>query len=352
MYKLSRVAYLSVVSYVGFSVLYTTRTIFSSIYPTVASSHGPSVNNPIRIAKETWEKDRSVTKLDYRISDDRLLDSHLAQPLDILNASLPTMTEASRSISSDDILFSKAFSTSMRPSHVVPYFYKASGPFAEDEVTITSIITSDRLDVFSRLVERYQGPISVTFHVKNDTMVPKILDSLQKIYTASEHMRRYVDIHLVLDSFDRQFNTWRNIARLFARTDFVMMLDIDFYLCTDFRTTLRDNAWLRQKLEEGLSAFVVPAFEYTNPREEKVYSTFPQTKSELLPLINTGTIDMFHASWKPGHNNTNYAKFYSAIPGDIYKITEYQSAYEPYIIFKKAGPPCYVRRKIRRLWWQ
>ena len=101
-------------------------------------------------------------------------------------------------------------------------------------------------------------------------------------------MMRYVDIHLVVDSFDRQFNTWRNIARLFARTDYVMMLDIDFYLCTDFRTTLRTNAWVQERLREGLSAFVVPAFEYVDPREEKGFETFPMTKRVSFLRVGTG----------------------------------------------------------------
>ncbi|KAG2055622.1 hypothetical protein BDR06DRAFT_953950 [Suillus hirtellus] len=34
--------------------------------------------------------------------------------------------------------------------------------------------------------------------------------------------------YLVLTFFDRQLNTWRNAARLFTRTEFVMMLDVDY----------------------------------------------------------------------------------------------------------------------------
>lgn len=55
--------------------------------------------------------------------------------------------------------------------------------------------------------------------------------------------------------------------------------------------------------------------------------------------IKAGKIDMFHAGWKPGHNSTDYSRFYSSRPGEIYKVTTYQSAYEPYIVFKKSGPP-------------
>lgn len=48
---------------------------------------------------------------------------------------------------------------------------------------------------------------------------------------------------------------------------------------------------------------------------------------------------MFHASWAPGHNSTDYERFYAGSPGEVYQVTGYQSAYEPYVIFKADGPP-------------
>ncbi|KAH6914332.1 glycosyl-transferase for dystroglycan-domain-containing protein [Coprinopsis sp. MPI-PUGE-AT-0042] len=340
--KFSRAGYLCLSAYLVISVLYTTKAFVIRILYAPGTSFRPTSDTPLRIAKETWEPDRPPS-LHGPSSQPAIHDSNLIQThVDAANGTrLGSWLGGSRGLDpGNDLLLSKAFATSMRPSDIVPYFLKSSGPFAEDEVTITSIVTSNRLDVFARLIDRYRGPISVTFHVNNDTQqVHKTLETLQAMYTSSATMMRYVDIHLVVDSFDRQFNTWRNIARLFARTNFVMMLDIDFYLCTDFRSTLRTNAWARRKLEEGLSAFVVPAFEYVDSREEHSFETFPVTKRELLSNIKAGKIDMFHAGWKPGHNSTDYSRFYSSKPGDVYKVTTYQSAYEPYIVFKKSGPP-------------
>ena len=91
-------------------------------------------------------------------------------------------------------------------------------------------------------------------------------------------MTMYVDVHLVIDPFDRQFNTWRNIARLFARTDFVMMLDVDFAICTNFRRSIRASKAITNKLREGSSAFVIPAFEYLRFKEGMDQSTFPKDK--------------------------------------------------------------------------
>ncbi|KAJ3986222.1 glycosyltransferase family 49 protein [Lentinula detonsa] len=242
-----------------------------------------------------------------------------------------------------DLILSKAFSNSMHPSKIVPFFYRASGELDVEDITITTLITSNRFPVFARLVERYQGPISVAIHVNNNSSdYHALLDSIHALYTSTPNMARFVDVHLVMDSFDRQFNTWRNIARLFARTDFVMMLDIDFAICTDFRSAIRANNAIMDKLREGTSAFVIPAFEYVKPEggsNQLDQLVFPTDKTSLLSAIKARQLDMFHASWEVGHNSTDYPRYYAAPPGEVYKVTRYQAAYEPYIVFKKEGPP-------------
>lgn len=51
---------------------------------------------------------------------------------------------------------------------------------------------------------------------------------------------------------------------------------------------------------------------------------------------------MFHASWAPGHNSTDYARYLSTPPNSksVYKVTTYQSAYEPYVVMSKRVPWC------------
>ena len=116
--------------------------------------------------------------------------------------------------------------------------------------------------------------------------VRELLDALREIYASSEKISRFVDVHLVIDAFDRQFNTWRNIARLFARTDYVMMLDIDFYLCTDFRSAIRNNPEIMSKLQEGQSAFVIPAFEYADYADGTDYAKFPRDKQVRILMLS------------------------------------------------------------------
>jgi glycosyltransferase-like protein LARGE len=187
---------------------------------------------------------------------------------------------------------------------------------------------------------RAPGPISVTIHVTNDASSrQELLDSLHALYTTSPYMSTYVDVHLVVDSFDRQFNMWRNVAKFFSRTDFVMMLDVDFAICTDFRSRILRSLQVMEKLEQGNAAFVIPAFEYAAQEDGLDPSTFPKQKADLMKLVEQDKIGMFHAFWKPGHGSTNYTRYYEAKAAEVYKVNQYTHAYEPYVIFKKEGTP-------------
>lgn len=91
-------------------------------------------------------------------------------------------------------------------------------------------------------------------------------------------MSTWVDVHLILDGFDRQFNMWRNVARFFARTKFVMMLDVDFAVCTDFRNRVLRSPAIMEKLRRGDAALVIPAFEFVDQQDGRDADTFPTTK--------------------------------------------------------------------------
>ncbi|SCV68540.1 BQ2448_661 [Microbotryum intermedium] len=252
---------------------------------------------------------------------------------------------------SEDHFLSLSFSSSLQPSKVIPYYYRASDPdrpdFNKEDITITTLITSNRLEVFKRLVERYQGPISATVHLSDSSTHAETLQQLDEAYNGSSLMSKYVDIHLVYDSFDRQFNMWRNVAKYFARTEYVMMLDVDFWLCTDFRSRILGSEEIMARLRGGLAAFVVPAFEFAKQSDGIDPFTFPTTKEEtasmhlqeLVNLVQNEKIGMFHKSWAPGHGSTNYTKYYIAKPGEVYRVTGYTHSYEPYAIFKKEGTP-------------
>ncbi|KAI8141794.1 glycosyl-transferase for dystroglycan-domain-containing protein [Fennellomyces sp. T-0311] len=225
----------------------------------------------------------------------------------------------------------------MGPSKVIPYYFKAEESADPEEVTIATLVTHNRFKVLSRLATRYKGPVSVAIHVNDDASKQVILTDLHRLYDENPDMRRYVDLHLVVDKFDRQFNMWRNVAKFFARTDYIMMLDVDFHLCTDFRKSLKANPQLMEVLRSGTGAIVVPAFEYIHEEDGEDWRKFPKNKDQLMEIVQADKIDMFHRSWKRGHGSTDYSRWYGS--SEPYKVVDYNYSYEPYVIFKKEGSP-------------
>ena len=195
----------------------------------------------------------------------------------------------------EPLFLSKAFSQSLQPCKIIPFYYKGSATFEDDDITITTLVTFNRFKVFGELAKRYKGteiaswrrsfdmtcagPISAAVHVvPGDSQT--VLDALHDLYMSTPEMSNFVDVHIVLSPFARQLNTWRNAARLFARTGFVMMLDVDFAICTDFRSHIRSslNGEVGRALRGGHAALVVPAFEYVNQQDGIDSNVFPSGK--------------------------------------------------------------------------
>jgi glycosyltransferase-like protein LARGE len=107
----------------------------------------------------------------------------------------------------------------------MPYYFRAARTFDPEAVTIATLITNDRYPVFSKLVSNYRGPISVSIHINDDKDREEHMTKLHDMYQSNPLMKEFVDVHVVVDKFDRQFNMWRNVARFFARTNYFMMLD-------------------------------------------------------------------------------------------------------------------------------
>lgn len=230
----------------------------------------------------------------------------------------------------------KAFATALGPSRIVPHYIRAKARAQADDVTILTLVTRDRLDVLGRLATRYQGPISVAMHVSEQD-APRLVRELEEFVRSNEFVEHHVDFHLIIDVFDRQLNMWRNVAKLFAQSEYVMMIDVDFYLSTLPNTSLRAYPDLMQKIQQGRAAAVVPAFEYVLEQGGKDPAQFPRRKQDLVKQWQSNKIEMFHSVWQAGHGATNYTKWIQAT--QPYKVTNYTYSYEPYIVFKKNGTP-------------
>ncbi|KAF9199682.1 hypothetical protein BGZ49_010174 [Haplosporangium sp. Z 27] len=236
----------------------------------------------------------------------------------------------------EDAVIHKVFSSTIQPSKVLPYYFKANQEFDPEAVTITTLITFDRYPVFSKLVTNYQGPISVSIHINDDEARDENLSKLHEMYSSNPYMKQFVDVHVVVDKFNRQFNMWRNVARFFARTNYFMMLDVDFHICTNLKQHLALDPEARQLMRQG-SAVLLPAFEYVDQEDGIDSTTFPKDKESLIQLIQSKKLTTFHDFFPKGHNATDYERWYQT--DSVYKVTSYQHSYEPYVILKREGTP-------------
>ncbi|KAG0332414.1 hypothetical protein BG000_010029 [Podila horticola] len=293
----------------------------------------------------------------------------------------------------EDYMLSKAFSGVMQPTRVIPFYFKASFRdenddddfHADDEiegehddnsrpidldmsqVTITTLITPDRYGVFLKLVKQYRGPISVATRIPKGEDQDRHFQELHQFFHDHTILRKYVDLHVIVDGLDLQLNMWRNVARMFARTDYFMMLDVDFHIPSGLKHHLHDDPRMQELLASG-AALVIPAFEYKVDKDPKDSKYFPDTKAALIPLLEKGNIHVFHDSFPPGHAATDTPRWmkmksHAALeeghrgdhPGDElnqedylemeaegekpYKVNKFEPKYEPYIVLKKEGTP-------------
>ncbi|CDH56995.1 glycosyltransferase family 49 protein [Lichtheimia corymbifera JMRC:FSU:9682] len=246
-------------------------------------------------------------------------------------------TQDSAQAMSEQLLMAKVFSDALGPTVLTPYFFRAKATFDKEDISISTLVSRNRFSVLSRLATNHKGPISAAVHINDNDEKEHVLQELRELWMTNPDMQQYVDIHLIVDIYDRQFNMWRNVAKLFARTDYIMMLDVDFHLCTDIRKSIRSNPEWMNRLRQGRTALVVPAFEFNLQEDGEDWRTFPNNKNDLKDAVNKDKIDMFHKAWIKGHGSTNYSHWYES--DDLYKVTQYDFSYEPYIIYKKEGSP-------------
>lgn len=156
------------------------------------------------------------------------------------------------------------------------------------------MIGFNRFGVFEKLVHNYRGPISVTLWIRDNDFRDQHFAALHALYESEPLLRQYVDVRVVVDRFDFQLNMWRNVARLFARTDYFMLLDVDFHICTDLKRHLRENERARKFLREG-AVLVLPAFEFTNEIDGVDSATFPKEKKLVEKLVQGKMSVPFHS---------------------------------------------------------
>ncbi len=195
-------------------------------------------------------------------------------------------------------------------------------PEGDDDVTLVTQMSMDRLHMLEPLCKHWDGPISLAFYA-TDIDLRKLIDHVKSSLVLRDLNR--LAIHAVtMDSSYYPVNFLRNVALGRVQTPYVYLSDIDFlpmfslyhYLRTAIRVIGADKR-----------ALVVPAF------ESLLYKIdFPRNKSQVVSMLNAGDLFTFrYHVWKKGHSPTNFDYWRKA--ERPYKV-KWISDFEPYVVVK------------------
>jgi len=195
----------------------------------------------------------------------------------------------------------------------------------ESDVSWVTQLTPDRLNLFTQMLQRWQGPASATLYVHN------LEEALKLVYP----LRKRVDFHLVLADLHPgrlyPVNTLRNVAINKCRTHWMALVDADFI----------PNADLYAQLVHFVSAlngtgdsevYVLPAFQL---QKSKGGRTVPETKDELLKMGEKVSQVHPEKGRDIAHSPTDYLQWRTAT--SPYTV-QYRMPYEPYYVANKRIP--------------
>lgn len=164
-----RLAQYAILVYVLFSVLYASNfllassigsTILSLLVKTTDTSEGYSEGLAVRPRVDLITRARHILEAQRR---SEALAWTTDSSSDLVYWTLPDIDNADSLVNDDTVpilentVLSKAFAQALHPTRLIPFYYKATSVVDQDDVTITTLVTSNRYKVLKQLVERYQG---------------------------------------------------------------------------------------------------------------------------------------------------------------------------------------------------
>lgn len=191
------------------------------------------------------------------------------------------------------------------------------------------------------------GPISATIHLVSPanpfpSETQSLLFRLRNLHTSNPTLKRYADIHLIITPpsprpVSLAHNLDRNLARLFARTEFILFTTPDTVPATNIQQTLRTHADVfHPRLRLG-DVFVLPTFAYTPDtsaaEQEAPRRQIPTSKSTVIGLVARGEMGLLDNHWKLNTGPTCYDHWKDA--ESVYPVEEYEFHYEPVVIMSR-----------------
>ncbi|KAK3841754.1 MAG: hypothetical protein J3R72DRAFT_444867 [Linnemannia gamsii] len=267
---------------------------------------------------------------------------------------------------STSVILSKmfAFSTPDITDNIQPFFVRSEANPRPDEITLATFIPQDDLSELIRLVEHFPGPISAVLHIDHPSDEPGASNPISSLHTmraSNPKIRNQVDIHLITTpqthrrplstAVQQQSNLHRNLARFFARTDFILLLDADGSLpATDISKSFRDYPQWMEKLRTG-NVFVVPGFNVSTTTEGGApstledeetpvvvtpvlkYNQLPREKQTLLSHVHDGKVILSEKTWKRTIRNVDFNTW--ATQMRLSAIQNYDPFFGPSVVMRR-----------------
>ncbi|XP_011237763.1 xylosyl- and glucuronyltransferase LARGE2 isoform X4 [Mus musculus] len=197
------------------------------------------------------------------------------------------------------------------------------------DVTLVAQLSMDRLQMLEALCRHWPGPMSLALYL-TDEEAQQFLHFVETSPVLS--MRKDVAYHVVYrDGPLYPVNQLRNVALAQALTPYVFLSDIDFLPAYSLYDYLRASIEQLELDSRRKTALVVPAFETLHYR-----FSFPNSKAELLTLLDAGSLHTFrYHEWPQGHSSTDYSRWREAqAPYSV----QWSADYEPYVVVPRDCP--------------
>ncbi|KAH3851583.1 beta-1,4-glucuronyltransferase 1-like isoform X2 [Dreissena polymorpha] len=245
-------------------------------------------------------------------------------------------------------------------------------------LTICMHATANHLHYLTDLMAVWTGPVSVTVFTHHGQDITDLLENLLYYKHCFENISKFVSFHIaypVSISIEvKPSNVWnfecemepehlirndssnfkskvpyphnvlRNIAITFAKTPYILSLDIDMIPSVNLHSQFEQFVKRRQSLLSDMSskvAFVLPAFESSAP-----VSVF--NKGKLLDHWKRNLVRPFYQfACRDCHSNTDY-DLWEKLPSisflDIGYNAVFERPWEPFFIARKQDMPLYDGR--------
>ncbi|KAG0181907.1 hypothetical protein DFQ28_008299 [Apophysomyces sp. BC1034] len=214
---------------------------------------------------------------------------------------------------------------------IQPYWLQAMQTPQTHELSMMVALSPDTWSHLVKIAEYWDGPISATLRASSQEEI----DQIREIYYQSNFSRR-TDIHLIQSSRWQEsnlisHNAQRNIARLYARTEFVCDVPSDIVVPTNLKLTFEKNKETYLGLLRQGDVLVIPTFGLLQDL------AIPTSKAQLLQQITAHhltTVDS-DRDWDIGPNTYNLWTNATT----LYPVENYDIYYKPIVIESKFVQP-------------